>query len=61
MNTRKYWPLDYDPECEIYDNPAWNMPGFRNSIGNCCRQSARPRNVYRALSPRAIRETTHSI
>ncbi len=29
MKTENYWPLDYDPECEIYDNPAWNLPGFR--------------------------------
>jgi hypothetical protein len=29
MYTSKFWPLDYDPEVEIYDNPAWNLPGFR--------------------------------
>jgi hypothetical protein len=28
---RQYWPLDYDPEVEIYDNPAWGLPGFRTS------------------------------
>jgi len=29
MNTRKYWPLDMDPEGQIYDNVAWDLPGFR--------------------------------
>ncbi len=29
MNTPKYWPLDMDPEGQIYDNPAWDLPGFR--------------------------------
>jgi hypothetical protein len=29
MNTRKFWPLDFDPEGEIYENVAWDLPGFR--------------------------------
>jgi hypothetical protein len=29
MTTRKYWPLNYDPEGEIYENVAWDLPGFR--------------------------------
>lgn len=29
MHTRKFWPLDYDPEGEIYENLAWDLPGFR--------------------------------
>ncbi len=29
MNKRKFWPLDYDPEGEIYENLAWDLPGFR--------------------------------
>jgi hypothetical protein len=29
MSTRKFWPLDMDPEGPIYDNPAWDLPGFR--------------------------------
>jgi len=28
MKTCKYWPLDPDPEGEIYENPAWDLPGF---------------------------------
>ncbi len=29
MNTRKFWPLDSDTEGEIYENVAWDLPGFR--------------------------------
>jgi hypothetical protein len=29
MKTRKFWPLDFDPEGEIYENLAWDLPGFR--------------------------------
>jgi hypothetical protein len=29
MTTNKFWPLDYDPEGAIYDNPSWDLPGFR--------------------------------
>ncbi len=30
MNSeRKFWPLDFDPEVEIYENPSWDLPGFR--------------------------------
>jgi hypothetical protein len=29
MTKRKFWPLDYDPEDEIYENVAWDLPGFR--------------------------------
>jgi len=25
----KFWPLDYDPEGEIYENVSWDLPGFR--------------------------------
>jgi hypothetical protein len=29
MNTPKYWPIDNDPEGQIYDNVSWDLPGFR--------------------------------
>ncbi len=29
MKTRKFWPLDFDPEEEIYENLSWDLPGFR--------------------------------
>jgi hypothetical protein len=25
----KFWPLDYEPEDEIYENPSWDLPGLR--------------------------------
>jgi len=28
MNKRKFWPLDFDPEGEIYENLAWDLPGY---------------------------------
>ena len=31
MNTRKFWPLDFDPEGEIYENVAWDLPGYQRS------------------------------
>ena len=31
MNTRKFWPLDFDPEGEIYETVAWDLPGFRRN------------------------------
>lgn len=31
MKPRKFWPLDFDLEVEIYDNPAWNLPGHHNA------------------------------
>ena len=29
MMSCKFWPLDYDPEVEIYENVSWDLPGFR--------------------------------
>ena len=29
METRKFWPLDFDPEGEIYENVAWDLPGYK--------------------------------
>jgi len=43
MIIRKYWPLDYDPECEIYENPAWDMPGYRKHP-----KRTKPSKAYKA-------------
>lgn len=32
MKTRKFWPLDFDPEGAIYENPAWDLPGFNRGL-----------------------------
>lgn len=29
MSNNRFWPLDYDPEEAIYENPSWDLPGFR--------------------------------
>lgn len=29
MMKRKFWPLDYDPDGEIYENVSWDLPGYR--------------------------------
>ena len=39
MSKCKFWPLDFDLEGEIYENPAWDLPGFRRTHG--------PRSVHR--------------
>jgi len=36
-STRNFWPLDYDPEEEIYENLSWDLPGFKPA-----RHSVRP-------------------
>jgi len=28
MITNKFWPLDFDPEGAIYENPSWDLPGL---------------------------------
>jgi hypothetical protein len=27
----KFWPLDYEPEDEIYENLSWDLPGLRRT------------------------------
>jgi hypothetical protein len=34
MNTRNFWPLDLDPEEEIYENLAWDLPGYKRHREN---------------------------
>jgi hypothetical protein len=29
MSTSNFWPLNDDSEGEIYENVAWDLPGFR--------------------------------
>jgi hypothetical protein len=29
MNIRKFWPLDFDPEDEVYETLVWDLPGYR--------------------------------
>ena len=40
----KFWPLDYDPEDEIYESVSWDLPGFQPSRGSE-RRSRRPERL----------------
>jgi hypothetical protein len=31
IDKSKFWPLDFDPEDEIYENPSWDLPGLRRT------------------------------
>jgi hypothetical protein len=41
MTTHRFWPLDYNPEDEIYESVAWDLPGFRPAD----HRTPGPRNV----------------
>jgi hypothetical protein len=30
-NQSKFWPLDYEPEDQIYENLSWDLPGLRRT------------------------------
>jgi hypothetical protein len=32
MRLPKFWPLDFDPEGAIYENPTWDLPGFKRGL-----------------------------
>ncbi len=42
MHKSKFWPLDYDPEGEIYETLAWDLPGFRQPLPTGRTRSVRP-------------------
>src|ERR1700689_1511141 len=50
-STKNFWPLDYDPEEEIYENLSWDLPGFKPS-----HRSVRPVGRQRRASTAARRE-----
>ena len=31
IKKSKFWPLDYEPEDEIYENLSWDLPGLRRT------------------------------
>jgi hypothetical protein len=31
MIKRNFWPLDFDPEGEVYENVAWDLPGYTHN------------------------------
>jgi hypothetical protein len=28
-STKNFWPFNFDEDGEIYDNPAWDLPGLK--------------------------------
>ena len=56
MHERKFWPLDYDPEGELYENPAWDLPGFRRTRPTPATRKARaPHTVRRPAASQVCR------
>ena len=53
MTTRKFWPLDFDPEGEVYENVAWDLPGYKRA-GSRGKDSIHPlaRRRHRAQTSR---------
>ena len=46
MDKRKFWPLDFDPEGEIYETLAWDLPGYtrrRNELRKAKRDGGKRR------------------
>jgi hypothetical protein len=51
MRSPKFWPLDFDPEGAIYENPSWDLPGFkRGLLARPNTGSSLPRKTTRAGS-----------
>ena len=50
--TRRFWPLDYDQEVEIYENPSWDLPGLKRygTSERCTGKIPSPRSSGRPLS-----------
>ena len=46
MNTPRFWPLDFDPEGEIYENVSWDLPGY--SLKRKAEQARAKRRIRRA-------------
>ena len=53
MSTRKFWPLDIDPEEEIYENVAWDLPGLRPGPRARQNRVLKPPEKCRALNHKA--------
>jgi hypothetical protein len=45
MEKCKFWPLDFDPEGEIYDNVAWDLPGYQRQPKIASYTAAKHRHI----------------
>jgi len=41
MKVRKFWPLDFDPEDEVYETLVWDLPGYRKKNHNRVKLTSR--------------------
>jgi hypothetical protein len=58
MNVPKFWPLvDYDPEGEVYDNVAWDLPGFRPARVAAGRKQSGPKRALSMAKPQDCRNS----
>jgi hypothetical protein len=49
-SCNKFWPWDDNPEGEIYDNLAWDLPGFRPSKRDAAKPPAPARSVRKPIT-----------
>ena len=49
MIMRKFWLWDADPEDEIYETLAWDLPGYKHADRNKHRPAATKRPKSRAV------------
>ena len=54
MSKCKFWPLDFDLEGEIYENPAWDLPGLRRKRGPVRVHRSKPRTRAARTIGRAL-------
>jgi hypothetical protein len=52
MIMRKFWLWDSDPEDEIYETLAWDLPGYKPSDGKHLRPASKRPNVRPAREKR---------
>ncbi len=52
MIVRKFWLWDSDPEDEIYETLAWDLPGYKYADGHHLRSVAKRPKVRPAREKR---------
>jgi len=53
MIMRKFWLWDSDPEDEIYETLAWDLPGYKSSDSKHARPVAKSAKTRPAKEKRA--------
>jgi hypothetical protein len=52
MIMRKFWLWDSDPEDEIYETLAWDLPGYKSADAQPRRPASKPPKVRPAREKR---------